>query len=129
MKKAISILLKIIATVIGIFCIPYGIMGFIGINPAGTHDDWEIRLIGMIMTFMGFVYICPNKLIENKFINNKIYYSICLVPFAILFICAIVTIIKDSWDSFVFQDGLLTSVGVLITSSFAPLSYYFYVND
>jgi len=124
LKRAAGIL-KLLSTATGLFCIVYGTLGMIGLNPAGFHDEWSIRLAGMLMLFLGILYLYPNARIVGR--NYKRwYYLLCAVPFLIVFACAFATIYRSGWHSFRLQGGPETTLFVSIFASFAPASLYFY---
>lgn len=125
--KYADVVLKVLATIIGLFCIPYGLLGFIGINPAGTHNELWIRLMGLLMSILGILYVYPNsKLTKKSNLIKKLYYIMCCSPIAIVIACAGVTNVDSGWDSFIIQGGLQTTVGISIVSVVAPLSLYLY---
>lgn len=118
-------ILKFLSTATGLFCIGYGTLGMIGLNPAGFHDEWSIRLAGMLMLFLGVLYLCPNARIVGR--NYKRwYYLLCAVPFLVVFACAFATIYRSGWRSFLLQGGPETRVMTSIFAFFAPASLYFY---
>lgn len=120
-------ILKILAIITGLFCIPYGLLGFIGINPAGTHDELWIRLTGLYMSFLGILYIYPNSKIVKKTIIKNLYYIICISPIVVVYICAFVSIYKEGWDSFfAMRAGPETVISVFIFALFAPISLFLY---
>ena len=118
-------ILKFLSTATGLFCILYGTLGMIGLNPAGFHDEWSIRLTGMLMLFLGVLYLYPNaRIVGRNF--KKIYYWLCAAPFLVVFACAFATICRSGWRSFLLQGGPETTLLVSTFAFFAPASLYFY---
>lgn len=124
--RKLSLTLKVIAIIIGVFFIPYGLLGFFGINPAGRHEELWMKLVGLYMTILGALYLYPNsKLVKLKF-KQTLYYVITLSPIVVVIAAALMTIYKENMESFVIQGGIATVVGTTLCALFAPLSLFFH---
>jgi len=117
-----SVITKIAATILGAISILYGIVGVIGLNPAGTHHDGAIRLAALLMVIMGFVYTIPNRRIIFLF-KKPVYYCVCGVPYLVTIVCGGFTVANSGWHSFVEQGGVVTSIVIFVAAAVAPISY------
>jgi len=123
--KKISVTLKVIATIVGVFIIPYGLLGFFGINPAGYHDEGWMKLAGLYMAVLGCFYIYPNSKIRTG-AKQILYYSITLFPVLVVLMAAGTTLHNEGFHSFQIQGGVTSVILTLVVSAFAPLSLLFY---
>jgi len=119
-----SILLKIVATILGVTLVLYGSMGLLGFTLAGTHQDVWIRLAALLMVVMGFVYTIPSGRVIFFFRKTAIYYCVCGVPYLVTIVCGGFTVADSGWHSFVEQGGVVTSIGIFMAAGIAPISYY-----
>ena len=94
--KVFSLLLKIPACVVGLFCIIYGfIVGFIGTGPDGPHHSIYLNLIGILIFFLGILYVWPTKnIIKNNFITKSYIIFTTLPPVLMLEVEYILLLLK-----------------------------------
>ncbi len=126
---ALSLAIKIIVGAIGLFLVLYGLMGFAGLNFAGAHVEWSTRIIGLFMAIMGLVYVCPNSKIIAVFRKSPVFYGICGLPYLVITVAAVVTLIESGWGAYQVHMCILLSLVGFAAGALAPLSYYLYLSS
>lgn len=124
--RIIAVILKTLSVLIGLFCIPYGLLGFLGLNPAGRHEDWSIRLTGLYLVGMGILYLFPNSVLIKNQTVHKAAYLLGISPIAVVVALALHTVYKKGWGDFAVQGGLPVVVGVMLLALPAPVSLFLY---
>lgn len=124
--KQLAALFKGIAVLIGVFLFVYGIVGFLGFNPAGRHEDLWIKMTGLYMAVIGGLYGIPNGKLAQFPCRRRWYYALTLSPIAVVGVAAVRTINQEGWHDFVLQGGPVTAIVIVCCSVFAPLSLFLY---
>lgn len=122
-KSVLSLITKLMAGAIGLFLVLYGLMGFIGLNFAGAHVEWSTRMTGLFMVIMGLVYICPNSKIILVFRKKTIYYGVCGVPYLMIVLSGVFTVVESGWGIYQMHMCILLSLVGFAAGALAPLSY------
>jgi len=124
--RQIARVLKGMVMLLGLFCIGYGTLGVVGLNPGGFHQELGIRMAGAFMVFMGILYLFPNSRIAFDRRRKFAYYIISILPAFLVLGYGLFTILHNGWSSFVSQGGGEMTLGIMIGASMAPASLYLY---
>jgi hypothetical protein len=122
--RALSFVLKVLASIIGVGSILYGFVGILGISPHGPEGPG--RLLGLFVFVLGVLYLCPNSLVRNTG-KTCVYIVITSIPCIFITWNSVYVIILENYNSLVFQGGLIWVGVVLPLSILAPISLILYL--